>query len=93
MRDNDHREKAPQWLEVEVELMEERMSEDEQDGKVIEWLEQSIQPQNSVSVPNQVVETDHGEPMLWANHGASNQPARERMWKHAQWQSNKDGRH
>ena len=58
----------PQWLDVEDEVMEERMSEEEQDGKVLEWLEQSIQPQDSVSVRGQVVETDHGEPMVCANH-------------------------
>ena len=64
--------------------MEERMSKEEQDGKVIEWFEQTIQPQDSVSVCGHEVETDHGEPMLHANHGASNQLAHERMWKHAQ---------
>ena len=72
--------------------MEEWMSEEEQDGKVIEWLERTIQPQDSVSVHGQELETDHGEPMLCANHGASDQPACERMWKQAQWQSNRDGR-
>ena len=83
LRSDDRRAKAPQWIGVEDEVMEERMSEDEQDEKVMEWLERSIQPQDSVSVRDQVVETDHGEPMLHANHGASDQPARERMWKHS----------
>ena len=77
-------EKAPLWLDVEDEIMEERMREEEQDWIVREWLKQTIQPQDSVSVCDQEVGTDRGEPIMCAKHRASNQLARERMWKHAQ---------
>ena len=62
------------------------MSEDEKDWRVRDWLDWSVQPQDSVAIRDQVVKTDHGEPMLHANHDASEQQACERMWSHAQWQ-------
>ena len=30
------------------------------------------------------------EPMIWANHGATDQPAQERMWRYAQHQTEGD---
>ena len=39
LRGNDHREKVPLWLDMEDEVMEERMSEEEQDWRVRDWLE------------------------------------------------------
>ena len=66
--------------------MEEQMSEDEQGWKVRDWLDQTVQPQDSVSVCGQMIETHHGETMIRANHGASDQQACERMWQHAQRQ-------
>ena len=66
------------------------MSEEEQDWRVRDWLDQTIHPQDSVSVCGQEVETECGEPMMHANHGASDQPACKRMLRHAQQQSNRD---
>ena len=90
LRSDDRREKAPQWLDVEDEVMVECMSEDEQERRVREWVDQTVHLQDSVSIRGQEVETNYGEPMKRANHGASDQPARERMWKQAQQQTNKD---
>ena len=45
------------------------------------------QPQDSVSRHG-----DEEEPMIRANHGASDQNARKQLWKRAQIQSNKDGK-
>ena len=92
LRGDDRRDEAPHWLSVEDEVMAEHMSEGEPEEKVRDWLEQTVQPQDSVSMCGQAGEADHGEPMLRANHGASDQPARQRLWKYAQQQSNKDGR-
>ena len=39
-RDNSHAEKAPQWLDVDDTIMEERMSKDEADRSEIGCLEQ-----------------------------------------------------
>ena len=90
-KDDNCLERAPQWLEVDDKVMEDRMSEDEKDWRVQDWLDWSVQLQDSMSMRDQVVGTDRGEPMLCANHSASDQPAHERMWRHAQKQSNRDG--
>ena len=46
-RGDDHQQQAPQWVEVDDEVMEEQMSEEE---RVRDWLEHTVQPQDSVSV-------------------------------------------
>ena len=92
IRTNNGEEPAPQWLEVEDEMIVEKMSEDETDWRIRDWLSRSVQLQDTVLVHDQVVEEDLDEPMMHANHCASDKQARERMWRHAQWQSDRDGR-
>ena len=89
---DNNQEPAPQWLEVEDAVMEERMSEDKADWRVRDWLEKSVRPQDSVSVNEEMEREEPVEPMVWANHGMSDQPACDGMWKHAQCRANKDGR-
>ena len=67
--------------------MEERMSKDE---AVRDWWSWLVQPQDSNSVQNGMVGEELKVPLAWANLGASDQPAPERMWKHAQSQTDRD---
>ena len=46
-RGDDRQQQVPQWVEVDDEVMEEQMSEEE---RVRDWLEHTVQPQDSVSV-------------------------------------------
>ena len=68
------------------------MSEDEADWRIRDWLFWSVQPQDSVSVHDKVVEEDPEEPMIRANHGVSDQHTCERMWRHAQCQTDRNGK-
>ena len=52
-----------------------------------DWLERNVQPQDSV-----LVQGRQEEPMVRANHGASDQGAREMLWRHMQRQSDRYGR-
>ena len=54
-QDRQEGRKAPQWLEVDDEVMEEVMSVDEADKKVRNW---SILPQDSISMRDGVVEEE-----------------------------------
>ena len=90
VKNNNQEEPTPQWLEVEDELMEERMSEDEAEWRVRDWLSHTKRTQDSVSVCEEMGGEEPGEPMIWDNHGASDQSVCDRMWKHAQCQTDKD---
>ena len=68
------------------------MSQDDREWRINEWVEQTIQPQDSISILEQEEKTDYGEPMMRANHGASDQNACKIVWKHAQGLTNKDGK-
>ena len=61
--------------------------EDDYKWKVPEWLEQTVQPQDSVSRRG-----EEEEPMVRANHGASDMSARKQLWKCAQIQTDRDGK-
>ena len=63
------------------------MSKDAAEWRVKEWLEESVRPQDSVSVREEPIES-----MVQANHGALDHPTCDRMWRHAQRQTNRDGR-
>ena len=41
-KEKSQEEPAPQWLEVEDAMMEDRMSKDEAEWRVKEWLEESL---------------------------------------------------
>ena len=45
------------------EVLEERMSEDGSDWRIRDWLSRSVQPQDSISVCDEVVEENPEEPM------------------------------
>ena len=51
------------------------------------WLERTVQPQDSVSRCG-----EEEEPMVRANHGASDMSTRKQLWKRAQIQTDKDGK-
>ena len=72
--------------------MEELMSQDDREWRINEWVEQTIQPQDSISIHEQEEKMDYGEPMMRANHGASDQDVCKKVWKHAQRLTNKDGK-
>ena len=68
-------------------VMQEVVPKDEYRWKVPEWLDQNVQPQDSVS------RYEGGEePMVRANHSASDLNARKQLWKRAQIQMDRDGR-
>ena len=73
-RSNSPTGRAPAWLEVEDAVLEEPMSEEETDWKVREWLSRTTQQQDAESIRG-----NHTEPMTRANHGASYQPACNRL--------------
>ena len=56
-KEKNQEEPAPQWLEVEDVMMEDRMSKDEAKWRVQEWLEELIRPQDSVSVREEPMES------------------------------------
>ena len=67
------------WQECEDAIMDDAMSMSNNSiGRVEEWLTQ----QND----------NYAEPMERGNHGASDQTTKERLWRLAQRQANKDGR-
>ena len=81
---------APQWLPVEDSIMQDVEPRDEYQWKVPEWLErseQTVQPEDlALRLENET------EPMVRANHGASDGTARKQLWKHAQRLADQDGR-
>ena len=83
LRKDNHAEEAPRWLEVEDVVMPEAMSEEEYRWKVPDWLERNVQPQDLIPIQDR-----QEEPMIRANHGASDHEARDRLWE----QSDRDGR-
>ena len=84
---NSHAQEGPHWLPVEDTVMQDVEPRDQYQWKVPAWLAQNVQPQDSVSRHG-----DEEEPMIRANHGASDQNARKQLWKRAQIQSNRDGK-
>ena len=92
IKGDDRRVQAPEWREVEDKVMEEPMSEDDREWRTREWVEQTIQPHDSISINEQEERRNYGEPMIRANHGASDQEACRKVWKHAQRLADKDGR-
>ena len=84
-KDNTHKEEGPVWQECEDEIMDDVMSLSNNDsiGRVEEWLtQQNAQSNNDV----------YEEPMERRNLGASDKPAKERLWRLAQRQADKDGK-
>ena len=74
---------APAWRDCDDAIMDKAISDEETDWRVREWLAQED------------VESEHGthaEPMTRANHGASDQPACDRLWRHAQHQADRYGK-
>ena len=61
--------------------------EDNYKWKVPEWLERTVQPQDSVSRQG-----GEEEPMVRANHGASDMNAMKQLWKRAQIQTDRDSK-
>merc|ERR1711872_258866 len=89
-RADTHAPNAPQWQPVEDAVMQEAEPQDEYQWKVPQWLERSdhtVHPEDSASRQENEV-----EPMVQANHGASDGTARKQLWKHAQRLADQDGR-
>ena len=86
IRDEDNQCQTPQphWQAVNDEIMDELMSQDDREWRTNKWVEKTIQPQDSISIREQEERTDYGEPMIRANHGASDQEAHRKVWKQAQ---------
>merc|ERR1712212_388807 len=89
-RADPHAHDAPQWLPVEDSIMQDVEPREEYQWKVPQWLErsdQTVHPEDSASrLENEV------EPMVRANHGASDGTARKQLWKHAQRLADQDGK-
>ena len=83
-KDNTPKGEGPVWQECEDAIMDDAMSMSNNDsiGRVEEWLTQQHEQSNN---------DNYEEPMERGNHGASDQTAKERLWRLAQRQADKDG--